>query len=403
MAIVASMAAVLLMSSTADADTGAQTLDFDLSAAQVRTGTQAGFEPGSTPDDQQFSVVVPEGTYRVTLRIGSRSAAANTTVKAEARRLMLRSVATRKGQAIERSFLVDVRRPTLAPPPPTAPGSTAVRIDARDRTENTWDDKLTLEFLGKPAVSHIRIEPAKAPTVYVVGDSTVADQYAEPYASWGQMLPAMFDDTLLVANHAKSGASLKSFLTDLRFEKVLANMGKGDWLLIQFGHNDQKQEWPQTYVDPEWTYPAYLKTYIAEARRRGALPILVTSPERRNFDESGHIKDTLGAYAQAVRKVAQEEGVPLVDLNRASITLYEALGPEIAPSAFAMNGEDHTHHDNYGAWLMASAVAQGLRSAAPELAVHLTTAPFDPAHPPAAANLGIVASRAAPVAKPAGN
>lgn len=372
-------------------------------SAGSRTGTAPGFEPGGTTQDAQFSIPLPEGTYKVTLSIGSAKAPARTTVKAEARRLMLRAVATRTGEMVQRSFLVDVRRPALIPPPPNAPGGTEVRLDNRDLAERTWDDKLTLEFSGDPAVTHVRVEPVHAPKVYLVGDSTVADQYAEPYASWGQMLPAMFDDRVVVANHAKSGASLKSFLVGLRLDKVLSGIGPGDWLLIQFGHNDQKAEWPQTYVDAAGTYPAYLRTYIAEARRRGAQAVLVTPPERRNFDAQGHVRDTLGAYAEAVRKVASEENVPLVDLNRESIAIYEALGPVVSPSAFAQNGEDHTHHDNYGAWLMASAVARELRRAVPDLAMHLTAEPFDPSHPPSAAQVAIVPSRLLDTPPPAGN
>jgi len=242
-----------------------------------------------------------------------------------------------------------VRTSALPPPPANAPGGRSVRIDARDAAEYTWDEKLTLEFLGKPAVASVRIEPVDVPTLYLAGDSTVTDQYAEPAASWGQMLPAMLDGTVAVANHAKSGATLKSFLTDLRFDKLLSRMKAGDWLFIQFGHNDQKAEWPQTYAEASSTYPAYLRAYIAEARRRGAEVALVTSPERRNFNADGRIRTTLGAYPDAMRRVAAEEGVPLIDLNADSRAIYEALGPDLSPLAFNDGGKDRTHHNNYGA------------------------------------------------------
>ncbi|PZU07564.1 rhamnogalacturonan acetylesterase [Sphingomonas sp.] len=362
-----------------------------------------GFEPGSRPDAFLFSAAVPEGTYRVTVRLGDSRSAGDTTVKAEARRLMLLNVPTARGRFVERSFLVNVRTDFLPPPPPNAPGGDAVRIDAKDRNGFAWDDKLTLEFLGNPRVASIRIEPATAPTLYLAGDSTVTDQDAEPAASWGQMLPAMLDDQVVVANHAKSGETLKSFLTGLRLDKILSTIRPGDWLFIQFGHNDQKSQWPQTYVDKDLTYPAYLRAYIAEARRRGANPVLVTSPERRNWDAGGHIAGTLTDYANAVRAVAAEQKVPLIDLNADSKAIYEALGEQKAPIAFNDNGADKTHHDNYGAWLLASAVAERIRETIPALAPHVTMPPFSPAHLPTPEALHIPPSLAFSGMRPAGS
>ncbi|WP_395396840.1 rhamnogalacturonan acetylesterase [Novosphingobium sp. BL-8A] len=330
-----------------------------------------------------YSVALPEGIYRVTLTLGDRRSAGKTTVKAESRRLFLRDVVTRRGQMVTRSFLVDVRNAHLPAQPAGAPRfGQSVLLDERDLASFSWDDKLTLEFLGQPRVAAIHIEQADAPRLFLAGDSTVADQYTEPFTSWGQMLPAMLGDHVVVANHAKSGATLKSFIAQLRFSKVLTQVRAGDWLFIQFGHNDQKAEWPMTYLDPELTYPAYLRSYIAEARRRGVHPVLVTSPERRNFDEGGKIKDTLGAYAAAVRKVAAEEDVPLIDLNRDSIAIMEALGPDVSPRAFAENGKDRTHNNNYGAWLFAAAIARQVHDKIPELAPYVMLKDFNPAHPP---------------------
>lgn len=360
-----------------------------------------GEEPSSGERGFLFSTALPEGDYRVTLTLGGRQAG-DTTVKAEARRLMLNHAVTRPGETVERSFLVNVRTPALTPPPANAPGGRTVRIDARDAQEYTWDEKLTLEFLGRPMVRSVRIAPVYAPTIFLAGDSTVTDQFAEPAASWGQMLPAMLDDAVVVANHAKSGATLKSFLTDLRFDKLLAGMKAGDWLFIQFGHNDQKVEWPQTYAGAAATYPAYLRAYIAEARRRGARPVLVTSPERRNFDEAGRIKDTLGAYAAAVRKVAADEQVPLIDLNADSRAIYEALGPDVAPTIFNDGGKDKTHHNNAGAWLLARAVAERIRTQVPTLAGHVVAPAFLPGRPQLD-GVSIVPSLIRSDQRPAGN
>ena len=363
-----------------------------------------GYEPERRGGEFLFSAAVPEGNYRVTVRFGDPRAASRTTVKAEARRLMLRDIATRPGQYVTASFVVNVRTAALAPPPANAPGGSAVRLKPREAGSYSWDDKLTLEFLGDPRVAAIDIEPVAVPTVFLAGDSTVTDQRAEPAASWGQMLPALLGPDIAVANHAESGETLKSFVTELRFDKLLSQVKPGDWLLIQFGHNDQKTEWPQTYVDPRITYPAWLRTYIAEARRRGAHPVLVTSPERRNFDR-GRIRPTLADYAEAMRRVAREEQVPLIDLQPATVALYEALGPDAAPQLFNDGGKDKTHHDNKGAWLLARAVAAGIVDKVPDLAEHLRPEArrFDPAHPPALDTITIAPSIASSSARPAGS
>lgn len=385
------------------------TIDIDLSGKTL--AEMPGFRAGGNGVERRdasggflYSISLPEGTYRVTLTLGDKRSAGRTTVKAESRRLMLRDVATRRGQTVSRSFLVDVRDARLPVPPANAPRSgQGVSLDERDLASFSWDDKLTLEFLGQPRVSAIHVERAEAPRLFLAGDSTVADQYTEPFASWGQMLPAMLNDHVVVANHAKSGATMKSFLAQLRLSKVLSQIRKDDWLFIQFGHNDQKAEWPMTYLDPVQTYPAYLRAYVAEARARGAHPVLVTSPERRNFDGAGKIKDTLGVYAEAVRKVAAAENVPLIDLNRDSIAIMEALGPEVSPRAFAENGKDRTHNDNYGAWLFAAAVARQMREKVPELAPYVTLGEFDPAHPPLPDALPIAPSLPLGESKPEGS
>jgi lysophospholipase L1-like esterase len=354
-------------------------------AAQVAPGIpytgDFGFEPGFP---QRFSVALPEGNYRVTVTIGDRRAPSDATIKAEARRLMLQDVAVPRGKFVTRSFVVNIRTPALLAPPENAPGGAAVRLNKRETGSPTWDEKLTLEFDGTaPHVVALAIEPATVPTVFLFGDSTVTDQRCEPGASWGQMLPAFMGPDVAVANHAESGETLKSFLTGLRLDKALGAMKPGDFALIQFGHNDQKEQWPQTFVAAATTYRSYLRTYVDEVRRRGGTPILVTSPERRNFNPDGSIRGTLTAYAEAMRAVAAEEKVQLIDLNAMSATFYEALGPGQAPLAFANGGKDATHHDNYGAWVLARAVAEGIRLGGSPLAALLAPGltQFDPAHP----------------------
>lgn len=331
----------------------------------------SGFEPGIPG---RFSIRVPEGNYRVTLRLKEGQDAE---IYAEQRRRMGRSL---------RSFVVNVRTPALGELPANATGGTQVRLKPREIGSLDWDDKLTVDF-GTAAAESLQIEPVDVPTLYLAGDSTVTDQPVAPNASWGQRLPAYFSPDIAVANHAESGETLKSFVTEQRLDKLLSGLRRGDWVMIQFGHNDQKIQWPQTYADAATTYRAWLRTYLAEIRRRGATPLLVTSPERRNFDAAGRIVPTLGDYAQAMREVAREERAPLIDLNAMSVRFYEALGPQLAPRAFADDGNDKTHFNEYGAEQLARCVAEGLRMADPALTAgletHLMTSlpRFDPAHP----------------------
>jgi len=332
-----------------------------------------GFEPDEADAPwTRFSVRVPEGNYRVTVQLGANDRASQTSVAAESRRLMLENVATKRGEIVERSFIVNVRNASLAKPPQNAPGGATVRLKEREVGSFTWDDKLTLQFIGQHrALAGLSIEPVEVPVLYLTGDSTVTDQSTSPSASWGQILPRFMSDNIAVANHAESGETLKSFLTSLRLDKVLASVRPGDWVLIQFGHNDQKQQWPQTYADAATTYRAYLRTYIAEARLRGAMPILVTSPERANFDDAGHIKPSHGAYPDAVREVAREESVALIDLHAMSVAFYEALGTRDTDLAFADGGRDRTHHSNYGAYELARRIAWGIHKADPKLMANL--------------------------------
>jgi lysophospholipase L1-like esterase len=341
-----------------------------------------GYEPGA---GETFSVQVPEGNYRVTLSLGGRTGA-HATVLAEQRRFMLETALASKALAV-RSFIVNVRVPELAALPENATGGTRVHLKPREIGSPTWDDKLTIRVLGDGWIGRLRIEPVELPTLFLAGDSTVTDQPTAPAASWGQMLPRLLEDDLAVANHAESGEALKSFLSELRLDKLLGQLRGGDWVMIQFGHNDQKKQWPQTYAEAATTYRSWLRAYIAEVRRRGATAILVSSPERRNFDSSGHIVPSLGEYSQAMRAVALQERVAFIDLNSMSRTFYEALGPETSAQAFADGGRDRTHFNEYGADVLARIVVEGLRAADPALTAGLEkhvsaeTARFDPAHP----------------------
>ncbi|MCM3873183.1 MAG: rhamnogalacturonan acetylesterase [Pyrinomonadaceae bacterium] len=343
-----------------------------------------------------FSVKVPEGNYNVTIIFGDFGGESVATVKAETRRLMLERVHTGPGQFETRTFTVNVRNSQVPPPPTNAPGGTQVRLNNREQGALHWDDKLTIEFNNaRPCIAAVEITKVEdAIAVFLAGDSTVTDQPGEPGNSWGQMLPRFFGPGVAIANHAESGETLKSFITGMRLDKVLSQMKRGDYLFMQFGHNDQKQQWPQTYVEAFTTYKAYLKAFVAEARLRGAIPVLVTSMNRRTFDPNGKITNSLGDYPEAVRQTAKEENVALIDLNAMSKTFYEALGVDKAPLAFAGNGRDATHHNNYGSYELARCVVEAIKANKLGLTRFLRddVEPFDPAHPDPVESFSVPAS-----------
>jgi lysophospholipase L1-like esterase len=389
--------------------------DFDLtrlSATDTFTAERGhGFDLNTSPDATKnqpfyFSVTVPEGSYRITVSFGAVDSPSDNTVKAESRQLMIEHLVTRAGELVTRDFIVNVRNTHVPPPEKNAPGGAAVLVNEREVSALRWDDKLTLEFNGpRPRVRSLSIVRETVPTVFLAGDSTVTDQPSEPGASWGQMLPRFFRPEVAIANHAESGETMKSFISGLRLAKLLSQAKAGDYLFIQFGHNDQKKNWPQTYVEAHTTYKAYLKAFIAEAKLREMTPVLVTSMQRRNFDTQNKIKNTHGDYPAAVREVAREEGVALIDLERMSIAFYEALGPTKSPLAFSNNGKDPTHHNNYGAYELAQCVVEGIRDAKLPLARSIVDdfKGFDPAHPESPETFVLPASPARSNLAPRGN
>jgi lysophospholipase L1-like esterase len=322
-----------------------------------------------------FSVAVPEGNYNVTVTLGDSAADSITTVKAELRRLMLERVETKRGKFATRTFTVNVRTPQIA-------GDGEVKLKDREKTTEiwAWDEKLTLEFNdSRPAVCAVEIAPVDVPTIYLLGDSTVCDQPREPYNSWGQMITRFFKPGVAVANHAESGESLRSSLGARRLDKVLSIIKPGDYLFIQYGHNDEKEKGEG--VGAFTTYKSDLKKFLAGARQHGAIPVLITPVQRRTFDKEGKITNSHGEYPEAVRQVALEENVPLIDLNALSKTLYEAWGDEPSKKAFAPN--DNTHHDNYGSYELARCIVRGIRSDKLAIAKFLVTdgPAFDPRRP----------------------
>jgi lysophospholipase L1-like esterase len=334
-----------------------------------------------------FAVDLPEGNYDVNVLLGDRSYESTTTLKVEARRLVLKELRTAPGRFESWKFTVNVRRGQLA-------SGETVRFKRDEQSHLDWDDRLTFEFAGvRPCVHALEISKAdNAVTIYLAGDSTVTDQPKEPWSSWGQMLPRFFKQGVAIANHAESGESLKSFVGERRLQKILETMKAGDYLFIQFAHNDQKPG--PSHVDPFSTYQETLKLYVDEARKRNAIPVFVTSMHRRKFDDQGRIVNTLGDYPEAMRQLAKKENVPLIDLNAMSKALFEALGPEGTLKAFVhypaetFPGQqeelkDDTHFNAYGAYELAQCVVAGIRANRLGIVKYLAddARAFDPSRP----------------------
>lgn len=224
--------------------------------------------------------------------------------------------------------------------------------------------------------------------VHLIGDSTCATKdlsKENPERGWGQMFQPLFDEEVEVRNHALNGRSTKSFRDEGHWAAVLADLRAGDYLFIQFGHNDQKRQDSTRYASPE-QYADNLRRYIREARERGALPVVLTSVVRRHFTD-GRLDDTHGAYLDAARRVAAGEQVPLIDAEQLTRAWVERLGDEASRGYYMWVGaghcplwpdgrEDNTHLNVRGARTVARMIAAQLPATLPELAEHLTDSDF---------------------------
>lgn len=314
-----------------------------------------------------FSVVLPEGNYDIQIGLGDTKGTSETTVRVENRRLMLSNVKTKQGEIVEKHITVHIKDSIIRNQNGAQIG--IVKLKPRERKYLHWDNLLTIEFNDKaPKVSSLIIQPnTTAKTIYLTGDSTVVDAQYEPWASWGQMLPCFFiPDEVVIANYAESGETLKAFEDRHRIDKIWTQIQPGDYLFIQFGHNDQKAG-----NSEKSGYRKRLKEWILKAKSLGAIPILVTSMHRRAFDENNKIVNTLDDFPDAMREIAKEEKVSLIDLNALSKTLFEAMGPENAKKAFvyypanSYPGQpaalaDDTHFNPYGAYELARCVVKSI-------------------------------------------
>lgn len=375
----------------------AQTFDFDLTKAQpVYTDANGyGYDVLPAPDKKKhdqgtpfyFSVKVSDGNYRVRVELGGKKNS-NTTVRAEGRRLMMDNITTRKAKDTEVvEFVVNKRSPFIEE-------GKKVKIKDREKDYLAWDDRLTLEFNGPlPAVKSIHIEPADVPTIYLCGNSTVVDQNYEPWASWGQMITRWFGPEVAISNHAESGLTARTFIASYRLDKILTTLKAGDYVFVEFGHNDEKEHRPG---DGAWYHYQYqLKIFVDQVRAKGAEIVFCTPTQRRFFeDDKRMLKNTHGDFPAAMKMVAEKENVPLIDLNLMTKTFFETLGYEDSKRALVhypantFPGQerelaDNTHFNPYGAYEVAKCVVMGMKQLQLPITQYLRPdwQDFDPAHP----------------------
>ena len=340
--------------------------------------------------NQPFTVsfAVPDGNYKVTVTLGNKKKAGQTVVRAESRRHYSDLVTTKKGKYQTLSFVVNKHSPVIS-------GETKVKLKPREVEYKNWDDSLNLSFCGPvPAVQRIQIEPAsEVTTVFLCGNSTVVDQENEPWASWGQMITRWFTPQVAVANFAESGLSCTSFLAQLRLDKILTQLKKGDYVIVEFGHNDEKEK---KAGDGAWySYSRNLKIFADRVREAGGNIVFCTPTARRAFNaDHKTINNTHGDYPEAMKTVAKREKVPVIDLTKVSTVFYETLGEEgskkslVHYPANTFPGQDkpladNTHFNPYGAWEIAKMVVMGLKQMNSPLLNCLRDdwQDFDPKHP----------------------
>ncbi|APZ45399.1 rhamnogalacturonan acetylesterase [Polaribacter reichenbachii] len=229
-----------------------------------------------------------------------------------------------------------------------------------------------------------KIEP-KAITIYTIGDSTMADKpnpNENPERGWCQLFPLFLNENATLKNYAVNGRSSRSFILEKRWDTVYNQLKKGDYVFIQFGHNDQKFKAPTRYTNPHVGYRYNLIRFVEEAREKGAIPILFSSIVRRKFNEFGTLIDTHGAYPLEVRLVAQEFDVPFIDLQYLTEKLEESYGVEGSKKLhlhylpneipyYPKGKEDNTHLSVLGATEISKLAVNSLKEKVSSLAAFI--------------------------------
>ena len=226
---------------------------------------------------------------------------------------------------------------------------------------------------------------SKEITIFMVGNSTMADKPfkdGNPEKGWGQVFPLYFKAGVRVENHAVNGRSTKSFIDEGRWKVVLDKIKPGDYVMIEFGHNDEKKKDPKRYAEAHTNYKWNLEKFIDETREKDGIPILATPIVRRRFDEQGKFYNTHGDYPEVVREVAEEKNVTLLDLQKKTEDLLKQYGEErskllylhIDPGEYPSlpdGRKDDTHLSPTGAFRVCDLAAEEIKAKVEQLASYL--------------------------------
>ena len=247
--------------------------------------------------------------------------------------------------------------------------------------------KNTILFFGSIFLLSFALPEKKKIKIFLAGDSTIAikETKAFPETGWGMPFVQFWDSTVTVVNKAKNGRSSKTFLSEGLWKSIMDDAKEGDYVIIQFGHNDESIEKKERYATPD-TFKMNLNRFIKETKERKATPILLTPVSRRKFDKDGKAVATHEQYAALVREVAKETGVLFIDLDEKSKALYQQFGPEYSKLLFLQlqPGEhpnypegknDNTHFNELGARLIAQLVLAEIKNLKLELAERIVKPP----------------------------
>ncbi len=243
--------------------------------------------------------------------------------------------------------------------------------------------KILFILLGITLLSFTTTQKEKI-CIYMIGDSTMANKPVNdnPERGWGMLFNRFFNDKVKVENHAMNGRSTKSFIDEGRWDSIMLKLKKGDYVFIEFGHNDEKKENPKVYAEAHTDYRKNLERFVNDTRLKGAIPILMTPVMRRRFDDKGNFFDTHGEYPDVVRELAKTDNVLFIDMHRKTEKLIKEYGPEGSKALFLYikPGEykslpkgriDDTHSSELGAIKNCELAVEGIKELGIDLVNYL--------------------------------
>lgn len=242
-----------------------------------------------------------------------------------------------------------------------------------------------LLFTGCKEAKEQQEDIQQAITIYTIGDSTMANKKnpeENPEHGWAQVLQQFFNNNATIDNRAVNGRSSRSFISEGKWDSVLKTLKKGDYVFIQFGHNDQKEKSPDRYTNPHTAYRHNLIKYVLDTREKGAIPVLMSSIVRRNFNEFGTLIDTHGDYPLETRLVAMQYDVPFIDMQYLTEQLEESYGVEGSKKLhlhfepgdvpyYPEGKNDDTHLSKLGATEVAKLAVEELKKKVPDLSKYM--------------------------------